>query len=155
MESTCPRKWFFGNGICVAATFFNIAEEEDGELFDYQIEYQPAFVREKLEKMEKINQGIYCIEYDDAWKAVLEFEPLNMKSLPGAFVDWDNTLRKGKFGTVFNGASPIKFREYFAWQVERAEKVYNKDMIFLFAWNEWSEGGYLEAVRDVMNTYTR
>lgn len=82
-------------------------------------------------------------------------EPLNMKSLPGAFVDWDNTLRKGKFGTVFNGASPIKFREYFARQVERAEKVYNKDMIFLFAWNEWSEEGYLEAVRDVMNTYTR
>ena len=157
---------FSGMAYASQQHFFNIAEEEDGELFDYQIEYQPAFVREKLEKMVKINQGIHCIEYDDAWKAVLEFEPLNMKSLPGAFVDWDNTPRKGKFGAVFNGASPIKFREYFARQVERAEKVYNKDMIFLFAWNEWSEGGYLEpdcenrygyleAVRDVMNTYTR
>ena len=31
------------------------------------------------------------------------------------------------------------------------KKVYNKDMLFLFAWNEWGEGGYLEP--DTLNEY--
>lgn len=26
----------------------------------------------------------------------------------------------------------------------KARKEYDKDMMFLFAWNEWSEGGVLE-----------
>ena len=42
------------------------------------------------------------------------------------------------------GASPEKFRKYFEKQVIRARDVYKSDTIVIFAWNEWSEGGYLE-----------
>ena len=63
---------------------------------------------------------------------------------PCAFIDWDNTPRKGNRGSVIIGASPEKFETYFSQLVEKAKAVYKKDYIFIFAWNEWAEGGYLE-----------
>lgn len=82
--------------------------------------------------------------YDDVWQAVLNSQPENEKCLPGAFVDWDNTPRHHEKGLVFDGATPEKFEKYMTQQIRRAKDVYHTDMLFLFAWNEWAEGGYME-----------
>lgn len=58
----------------------------------------------------------------------------------GAFVDWDNTARKGKNGLVVTGATPEKFGAYLKQQVSSS----NQEFIFINAWNEWAEGAYLE-----------
>ena len=71
--------------------------------------------------------------------------------IPGAFVDWDNTPRYKEKGRVLTGATPVKFKEYFGKQLKRARDEYKSDYIFIFAWNEWSEGGYLEP--DMKNQY--
>lgn len=152
---------------------FHLKRKDDSR-FAYKIEYQPDFAqydlkssfnrfidgsKEKLillaqnylgrsiRKMKKLT----ILDYDKVWEKVLERTPDSEKMIPGAFVDWDNTPRYGKKGKVFYGGSPTKFYSYMKQQINHAKNVYHKDMIFLFAWNEWSEGGYLEP--DTKNQY--
>lgn len=100
-----------------------------------QIVVQPA-----TEKKVKIIR-----DYDEEWKKVLEIEHHDaFKYVPGGFVDWDNTPRRGYGGKVILGATPLKFEQYFEKLVVKARDYYKTDTIVLFAWNEWSEGGYLE-----------
>ena len=70
---------------------------------------------------------------------------------PGAFVDWDNTPRHKNRGSFCIGVTSDKFKQYLTQQIYRTKKVYGKDMLFMFAWNEWGEGGYLEP--DTTNKY--
>lgn len=84
------------------------------------------------------------LQYNEIWDKVIERKPKDEKCIPGAFVDWDNTPRKGNYGLVFQGATPSIFKDYLKKQIIRAKSIYKKDYIFLFAWNEWAEGGYLE-----------
>ena len=71
-------------------------------------------------------------------------KPVSKKSIPGAFVRWDNTPRFHERGTVIVGENPEKFYHYMKQQIIHARTEYSSDMIFIYAWNEWAEGGYLE-----------
>lgn len=64
--------------------------------------------------------------------------------IPCAVTDWDNTPRHRMNGTVYDGVTTEKFKNYFKRLVENSKAYYDTDMIFVFAWNEWAEGGYLE-----------
>lgn len=91
-----------------------------------------------------VTKGLVTPDYDEIWKLILKREPTSSKDVPGAFTDWDNTPRRGMNGKIYMGACPEKFKQYFSNQVKRARNVYHQDMIFVYAWNEWAEGGYLE-----------
>lgn len=144
-------------------------ENAEQSHFDLHIEYQPTNVYVEMTKSKKrlvrvvkkaLKNGIgrvfkFDIEgkkiqrlvrysYDDMWEKVLNIDVKNPKQVPGAFVDWDNTARKKERGYVIEGASPEKFKKYFSLQIKNAKEKYKKDYIFIFAWNEWAEGGYLE-----------
>lgn len=137
--------------------------------FDLRIEYQPNYVfQEYSNNQHKILYPLYRwikshlliklkhdfilkrrysfkkYSYDELWEMIINKKPKDIKSIPGAFVDWDNTSRKGLNGSVVCGATPEKFGKYFSRQIKHAKNDYKKDYIFIFAWNEWSESGYLE-----------
>ena len=92
------------------------------------------------------------LNYDDVWKIIINMKPLNANSIPGAFVRWDNTARYKEKATIIKGESPEKFEKYLIQQIEHAKKVYHSDMLFMYAWNEWAEGGFLEP--DETNGYS-
>ena len=147
---------------------FDFMPHKDDSRFKYNIEYQPSYANYDLNKnrqtflrvvktkiirmLDKFEISIIQphrsklikSSYDEVWGAVLRHTPENEKCIPGAFVDWDNTPRRQNRGSVFIGATPEKFEKYMTEQIKRAKEIYHKDMIFLFAWNEWAEGGYME-----------
>lgn len=172
---------FPGMAFAYVGMKWDYVENKDDSKFMFDIEYQPSlcwnadrqnklwvklynFIPNKFEKrfskifsilkgviVQAENMKENIRDYDETWNKVLNWEPKSEKSIPGAFVDWDNTPRKGKRGVYLQGASPEKFKYYFKKQIERAKKIYNKDIIFIFSWNEWCEGGYLEP--DEKNKY--
>ena len=88
---------------------------------------------------------VKLLDYDDVWQNILKLRPQGKtEMIPCAFTDWDNTPRHQKQGSAYTDVSPHKFKHYLALLIENARKYYKTDRIFLFAWNEWAEGGYLE-----------
>ncbi len=89
--------------------------------------------------------------YDDTWNKIISRKVDDDKLIPGAFTDWDNSPRYHERAQVYMGATPEKFGKYFSQLIRKAKKEYKKNYIFIFAWNEWGEGGYLEP--DTLNKY--
>lgn len=154
-------------GLCFAAQLK--PKNEDSSPFDMHIEYQPTNVYIEMTRtrnpilksikstIKRIAGNTFHVDiegmkakklqrysYDDMWNKILSIPVQSDKQVPGAFVDWDNTARKGTRGYVIEGASPEKFKTYMSKQIGNAKTNYKKDYIFIFAWNEWAESGYLE-----------
>lgn len=85
-------------------------------------------------------------DYDSTWRQIVEIRPdQKLTTFPGAFADWDNAARYKKRATIFRGASPEGFAKWLAELVDgMPQRNLPEDFIFLNAWNEWSEGAYLE-----------
>lgn len=66
------------------------------------------------------------------------------KTYIGIFAGWDNTSRKDENGLIIRGNTPKKFGKIVEVTLSLSEKQ-NKKYVFLNAWNEWSEGAYIEA----------
>lgn len=129
-----------------------VRRERNGKLFKIK-SLIPGWVFKVFEKImfylmehvsRKLDEQAPSFSYEDIWKRVVEKSPKNEKEIPGAFSDWDNTVRKGKRGTYLSTPDPEIFKKYFRELVKKAKSEYKKDMIFFFAWNEWAESGYLE-----------
>lgn len=67
----------------------------------------------------------------------------DQKTCFGFFAGWDNTARKDEDGLIVRGSSPKRFGKYLEYLLKLSEKQ-GKEFIFLNAWNEWSEGAYIE-----------
>lgn len=150
---------------------FDLQKNKDDSRFTYNIEFQPLYARHDMFKnkfkhlkairrkvaafverkigvdLMKYGAGAFNslqVDYDKTWNKILTRTPESEKNVPGAFVGWDNSPRKGEKGEVYVNDTPDKFRNYLSQQIKRAKEVYHKDFIFMYAWNEWAEGGYLE-----------
>ena len=138
-------------------------------LFDYSIRFQPVYALNQLESrglhgllLNIVKKGntlfkrifkktpsdrllrLRKSDYDELWCNILKSNYTNKKYIPCAFVAWDNTPRRGNAGRIVTNSSPEKFKKYFKQLIEKSEADCKHDYIFVTAWNEWSEGSYLE-----------
>lgn len=152
-----------------AASTFN--RTWDRSHFDYEVEMNPQYISYvnnenvekifphlmkisgKIKRLLNIKRSLFPrikkakvrhVDYDKTWINIINHKPINAKMIPCAFTDWDNTPRYKKRGYLYDGVSVEKFKYYFDKLVKKAKAEYKTDMLFLFAWNEWTEGGYLE-----------
>ncbi len=100
-------------------------------------------LRYGMSTFQKVTNSQY-ISYDEAWENIINSKPFRKNSIPSAFVRWDNTPRHGDRGFIYKGENPEKFKKYLSAQIKHAKNDYKEDMMFMYAWNEWAEGGYLE-----------
>ena len=170
----CWRKMAVDNGfpgieILYQKAMTHFDKSFDKSKFDGGIEFQPGYslvketsnakriyknFRFKVVNFVKLRFGVSFkkntnakeehINYDKVWQDILNTRPDNENMYPGAFVDWDNTPRKGVRGSLYDGVTPEKFKKYLSKQIQHARNIYHKDYLFMFAWNEWGESGYLE-----------
>jgi lipopolysaccharide biosynthesis protein len=159
----------YWNARCIEAGFSGIYVIEEINSFQTKpvcesspafLEFEPLYTMESgrtfadkvLDKLQSIvfnrknstNNQIYA--YDRLWNRILKrnHNKLSEKTCYlGAFVDWDNTARKGKNGKIVLGTTPKKFGTFLSKQKSNAAAI-GSEFIFLNAWNEWGEGTYLE-----------
>lgn len=65
------------------------------------------------------------------------------KTFLGTFSGWDNTSRKDESGWIVPGSNPKRFGKHIEKMLHLSEQLGN-EYLFLNAWNEWSEGAYIE-----------
>jgi hypothetical protein len=73
---------------------------------------------------------------------------------PCVLPNWDTTPRAGKYGIVFQGATPELFAQHLREHVESVQdRPGEQRIIFLKSWNEWAEGNYVEPDREFGMAY--
>ena len=82
-------------------------------------------------------------DYGALWRAIAN-RALPPLTYPGAFVDWDNSPRRGmERGMIMRNFSRNAFADGIRTQLRKAQAA-NAGFVFINAWNEWAEGAYLE-----------
>ena len=112
----------------------------------------PKKIYRRVLKQLGIKYGPKTFQYDKVWKKLLDTMASHPEKtfIPSAFVGYDDTPRRGKYGTIIKGQTPEKFGIYLN-ELMRIVASQNKPYILLTAWNEWSEGAYLEP--DTIDSY--
>lgn len=159
----CWDKWAVENGFSgmyVLSTNVDIKNEYIRGV----VKYEPTcvqkerfglqtYLKDNIGKIQKKLFGSYLkiYEYDKVWKGILKLQRYKRDTFPGAFVNYDDTARRGRNGAVYMNATPEKFLKYFSKLVVQCRDYYKQEYIFITAWNEWAEGAYLEP--DNVNGY--
>ena len=88
-------------------------------------------------------------EYTDAAKNFLKQLKRYPETIPTVMMGWDNEARKPGRGTIFVDCTPDKYRDWIKKMCAHTKdhKKTEDTVIFINAWNEWSEGTYLEPDR--------
>ena len=122
---------------------YDVNNLENTKLFDAAYEFPPKNGLYKFKVQNTISHIYTGLIYNS-----LNFTN-NRKNFPifrGSMLEYDDSSKNGKNGLIFDEYSPEKFyfinKEIIKWT--KSHYNLSNRFIFINAWNEWSEGCYLE-----------
>jgi hypothetical protein len=90
-------------------------------------------------------RGHRILDYPTAARAEVELQHRRWKRFPSVMVSWDNTARRARAATIYDGATPANYEAWLRATVEKVADVRDEEnYLFILAWNEWAEGNHLE-----------
>lgn len=147
------------NGIYVIEEVNTYQDTESCKETKAVIEFEPMYtLKHKRSIMLRVYDKLFAFahnfvyknnllvyNYDLVWREIIKRDDSKKykKLFFGAFVDWDNSPRRGKTALIVKGATPEKFEHYIKEQLRKA-KLNRSEFVFVNAWNEWGESTYLE-----------
>jgi len=137
--------------------YFIGGDDEEG-ILDAKINIEPTYqfktkYTKRFVNRRGINIGRY-VSYEDIWEEILKeknkIDSGTQRQYYCGFSSYDDTPRRGNFGSVVFNSSPEKFKLYLTELYAKSAAAGN-EFVFINAWNEWGEGMYLEP--DVGNKF--
>ena len=88
----------------------------------------------------------FFLSYKKYTQHKIEENPVSYKMFPCVSPGWDNSCRRVKQSfTVFLGNTPRLFKKWLSATISKFNPYgADENLVFINAWNEWSEGAYLE-----------
>jgi hypothetical protein len=134
--------------LVMAQTFDDVDPRPLG--FDVAIEFPPHKLTRGLPQVfdaldvfdEGLEADVYA--YDDVVAMSLAEPATDFPLIKTAVPSWDNDARRQGKGLTLVGATPHKFGRWLGELIARAAPVFGAKIVAVNAWNEWSEGAYLE-----------
>ena len=123
--------------------------------FDAAVEFPPHKLGQGApvlnSQMEIVNpnyQGVIC-DYNYLIESAKKISRSDFTLFRGVCPSWDNEARKPGKGMTYQNSAPALYQEWLAEACRFAAKESDPDkrLVFINAWNEWSEGAYLEPDR--------
>jgi hypothetical protein len=111
---------------------------------DASVGFMPV-VGDQLHPSLETLRGHRMLDYESAAESAVRQLDSTWKRFPSVMVGWDNTARRARGATIYNGATPGQYEHWLRVTADslagvRAEENY----LFILAWNEWAEGNHLE-----------
>jgi lipopolysaccharide biosynthesis protein len=109
----------------------------------------PEFMQNTLRQWRLKYKKLTLIDSVKIWKHILsnayvnDYPEYNLKVFEAVYFDWDNTARYANRATVYTPLTKEQKYDYMQ-QLIAKTKEHDCPYIFFNAWNEWSEGTYLE-----------
>ncbi|MCV6622351.1 MAG: glycoside hydrolase family 99-like domain-containing protein [Cellvibrionaceae bacterium] len=126
--------------------YFNKSANRSGLMsrIEALLRSMPEFIQRPVSRAKYKLQKQYAYDYQDFCEWLLKSASMAGKSeYQSIIADWDNTARYGVKSKYFKNTSVDLFEKTLR-ELIRVERENNKELLFINAWNEWSEGAYLE-----------
>jgi hypothetical protein len=115
--------------------------------FDGKVRFQPQFsVVQQVPRLEiPGSPELHVHDYGATWPVLSDLPDVPYPVYETVTPAWDNTPRRREGGWVLHGSTPELYERWLKQALDRAcSRPPDQRLVFLNAWNEWSEGAYLE-----------